>query len=337
MNKKSTANSKSQRPILDNIIKEIGKLLQKYRRQARLSQSEIAKELGLKESLGFKYISLLETGRIKNPSLLTVLNYLKVCRVSWSDFFQTLSAIDIKLERENIFRQVEMPHEVRPHLRKKIELDTAGYLLNITYPKAPLTNIDISKIQERVQKKVKKLLLDLQTEDVKIQSYLNFMHALIDNYYSEKHRLVFEKYAQDNSLRAGVVQKIRNLVYQAFHQAEKQLLKPKPHKSKKLQTMTKEFIHYRIKIEPIEQAVQQLLGTLKTPIVYNQAYKDYARACLKTLKKYHLKDPLVLKQHLNEIKNWWLMNKLNSEVLDKVLEVTQKAYFNQINKATKNT
>jgi len=89
--------------------KEIGQLLIKYRKQARLSQGEVAKRCGLHTKTGYSQISRLESGRIKNPSLGSIILFLKACNTPLVSFFQELSAIDFKIEHEKIMRQVEMP------------------------------------------------------------------------------------------------------------------------------------------------------------------------------------------------------------------------------------
>lgn len=330
MSRKSDDSKARQKPYPTSLVTETGKLLQRFRKQARLSQSEVAQELGLSESSGFKYVSWLETGRIKNPSLLTVLNYLKACRVYWSTFFQELSAIDFKLEQESIMRQVEMPDNMRPYLRHKIDRDMARYLYNTAHPKTPLSKIDLHRLREKALKKVKILLKDLLIDEHKKTSYFNCMNELIDKYDSNETKAVFDKYYYDKTLCKGAVHKIRNIVYQLARREEKRLENPKPLRQEKLHKMAKKFIRYRIKIEPIEAEVHNLLGELNTPIIYNQGYKDYARECLKVFQKFYRQDQIFLKQKLNEIKNWWVLNKLDADVLDRVKEIVMKEYISSL-------
>jgi transcriptional regulator with XRE-family HTH domain len=55
--------------------KEMGEVLAGFRKKARLSQSEVARRIGLSgKSKG--YISSLEDGQIKNPCLRIILLYL---------------------------------------------------------------------------------------------------------------------------------------------------------------------------------------------------------------------------------------------------------------------
>ncbi len=92
--------------------KEIGQLLIKYRKQARLSQGEVAKRCGLHTKTGYSQISRLESGRIKNPSLASIILFLKACNTPMVSFFQKLSAIDFMIEHKKIMRQVEIPNEL---------------------------------------------------------------------------------------------------------------------------------------------------------------------------------------------------------------------------------
>ncbi|MEO0114088.1 MAG: helix-turn-helix transcriptional regulator [candidate division WOR-3 bacterium] len=54
--------------------KEMAELLKKVREGSNLSQAEIAKRLGFVAKSGKVYISYLENGKIKNPSLGLILN-----------------------------------------------------------------------------------------------------------------------------------------------------------------------------------------------------------------------------------------------------------------------
>ena len=80
------------------------------------------------------------------------------------------------------------------------------------------------------------------------------------------------------------------------------------------------FGKYRIDIEPIENEIQKKLGELGAPIVNNQAYKDFARACFSTVKKYHNNQSLLTKQ-LNDIINFWRAQGLKEDVLEVIKNI----------------
>ena len=76
---------------------EMAALLKKIRLRSGLSQSELAERIGLSKKTGYSYISHLEKGFLKNPSLGTILMYLKICGESWPEFFRQLDTIDFKM------------------------------------------------------------------------------------------------------------------------------------------------------------------------------------------------------------------------------------------------
>jgi transcriptional regulator with XRE-family HTH domain len=67
--------------------KEMADNLRKIRKKAGLSQIEVANRIGLRYKTADSFISHLEKGRIKNPSLGAILLYLKACGESWVEFF----------------------------------------------------------------------------------------------------------------------------------------------------------------------------------------------------------------------------------------------------------
>ncbi len=81
--------------------KEMAEKLKASRRKANLKQREVADLLGLKSKYGQSFIARLENGLIRNPSLRTVLDYLRICGASWVEFFRKPDAIDFKQRHEN--------------------------------------------------------------------------------------------------------------------------------------------------------------------------------------------------------------------------------------------
>jgi transcriptional regulator with XRE-family HTH domain len=296
-------------------IKAIGRILQEFRKNAGLSQTEIAKEIGLSETSGFKYISWLETGRINNPSLITVLEYLKACKTPWTKFFQKLSAIDFRFEHNKIMGQVEMPSNMTQEQRKKIDRDTALYLNKVQYPKTPFQKLDWERIKTKIDKKVKALLFNHQMDENAKQPYFNLTDELITNYDTGQIPAILKKHRQARILKYGIIEEIRKIVYQAVRTEQYRLRKQKALPSEKAKKMAGEFLRYRVKIEPIEAEVQKKLGELKVPIVHNQAYKNFIRESFQALKKYFHKDKLLLKQRFAEIIRTYKAQGLKEEVL----------------------
>ena len=76
--------------ILD---KEIARLLKSAREKAGLSQFEVAKRIGLTYKTAGSFISHLEKGKIKNPSLGAILLYLRACEASFRFARRTLRVV----------------------------------------------------------------------------------------------------------------------------------------------------------------------------------------------------------------------------------------------------
>ncbi|MEO0115826.1 MAG: helix-turn-helix transcriptional regulator [candidate division WOR-3 bacterium] len=68
--------------------KEMAEKLKASRRKANLKQREVADLLGLKSKYGRSFIARLENELIRNPSLRTVLDYLRICGASWVEFLK---------------------------------------------------------------------------------------------------------------------------------------------------------------------------------------------------------------------------------------------------------
>jgi hypothetical protein len=47
---------------------------------------------------------------------------------------------------------------------------------------------------------------------------------------------------------------------------------------------------------------------------------NFARECYSKTRKFHIKDPLLLKQHLADIKRAWLEAGLKPEIMEKIKE-----------------
>ncbi|MEO0083311.1 MAG: helix-turn-helix transcriptional regulator, partial [candidate division WOR-3 bacterium] len=142
--------------------KEIARLLVAFRKTARLTQAEMAEQIGLSRKSGKKYISLLETGRIKNPSLGTIILYLDACNVSYETFFNKLSQLRFTQRQEEIMRQVKLPANFR--LQKKLDRDTALYAHKIRHQiRKPM--LDIDKLKTKIDRELSKYLSDHQISD----------------------------------------------------------------------------------------------------------------------------------------------------------------------------
>ena len=118
---------------------EMAKKLKEIRIKANLSQTEVGVRIGLKPKNAAKYVSNLETGKISNPTLRTILLYLRACGASWVEFFKELDRIDFKMRHEDLsacgHAQAEMISLLPPEAsRRKIQRDAMRYEI-VIFPK----------------------------------------------------------------------------------------------------------------------------------------------------------------------------------------------------------
>ena len=59
--------------------KEMAKRIKEIRELSGLTQREVAEALGLKANHGQSFIARLENGIVNNPSLRTILDFLRAC------------------------------------------------------------------------------------------------------------------------------------------------------------------------------------------------------------------------------------------------------------------
>jgi len=78
------------------------------------------------------------------------------------------------------------------------------------------------------------------------------------------------------------------------------------------------FTKYRIRIEQIEAEVHKLLCELGVKTPWFTLYKDFARQCYQTLKKYYIKDQEKLAKTITELVQRWQKEGLEEKVLLKV-------------------
>ncbi|MEO0114696.1 MAG: helix-turn-helix transcriptional regulator [candidate division WOR-3 bacterium] len=85
-------------------------ILRQIRVKAGLSQSEVASRMGIKSKSGHSFIAQLESGRIKNPTLRTIFDYLQTCGVAVGDFMAKVEAIEFQNRLKRIISPVELPN-----------------------------------------------------------------------------------------------------------------------------------------------------------------------------------------------------------------------------------
>ena len=290
--------------------------LKKYRESTGLTQKEIAKRLGF--SIG--YISHLESGKIKNPTLGTIILYLKTIRVPWAKFFGEMEAIDFSLEHKKLFDSVVMETKtskrkyIKGRLMRKLDGDSALYSQKIQYPKTPVLKPDLDLVKIKVYNKIFKYCNTLQIKENLIPLYQKFAMEIVK---SLKHQPIIDKYKK-LGLNSFYFSPIIGIANRTYHAEEKKLQKQNPLLIAKHIEMTKKYLQSRIDTELIENEVNKLLNIIVIPEVLYPAYRAFTRECVKVIKKYHRKDPSLLKQKLLEIIKKWTILKLDGEILEKV-------------------
>jgi transcriptional regulator with XRE-family HTH domain len=304
--------------------KEMAKLLKEIRVKANLSQTEVGIRIGLKPKNAPKYISNLEAGKITNPTLRTILNYLRACGVSWVEFFKELDRIDFKMRHEKMIASVHPPPTQR-----KIQRDTMKYEIGIEFPskEKPKWDIDFDRLKKQIKDKVLVLLTKNQVEESQINSYQKFALEYFDflaTLNKAGMKMVADKY-QRAGLKLNLIFKIKKVINSVLRGEIKRIESKKPLPTEKQEKMAIEFTKYRIRIEKIEAETHKLLCDLGVPTPWFALYKGFARECYRVLKKYYGKNQDLLNQTLAKIIERWQKEGLKDDVLlklkDKIISV----------------
>jgi transcriptional regulator with XRE-family HTH domain len=304
--------------------KKVAEALAEIRKKARLSQTDVAKQIGLSAKSGKKYISYLETGRIKNPSLSTIILYLDACNTSYNTFFTKLSQLRFSERHYEIMRH--MPSNVNLNLRKKIDRDTALYAIKIKHQiKTP--KLDIDKLKIKIDRELSKYLSDHRVDENLITTYQDFTSHILARVLNPKPNppLDIQPWVK-SGIKPILLHSINRMIYKIVHKEQRKLNKRKMPTTEKQKKMVVGFLKYRVMIEQVETEVHKLLNELQAPFALYQAYKDFARECFSNLKKLYYKDQSLLSQRFAESIKMWQRMKLDENALEKVKEVTIKEF-----------
>ncbi len=114
-----------RRKIADTFIftPEIGRRLRELRLRAGLTQAELAYLMGRVGQGGANMISRLEAGKVKEPSLRLILDYLRACRAKVEDLAEILnrytsqeSVVELKGREEVVRLLQKLPEDVSDEL-----------------------------------------------------------------------------------------------------------------------------------------------------------------------------------------------------------------------------
>ncbi|MEO0091525.1 MAG: helix-turn-helix transcriptional regulator [candidate division WOR-3 bacterium] len=289
--------------------KEMAELLKKMRLRAHLSQQQVAVRLGLSPKSGKKYISSLERGEIKNPTIGSILRYLKVCGASWSEFFSDLSAIDSG-------RQIERPLAVS-ELKPKMSYDITKYTPSFKYfPYHRYKYVDLIRLKKLVDNKILELLEKSKVEKELIPYYMLFA----DEFFTS-----LEEKLLRAELKPAILLNIKRTVQKILN-AERKRIMAKPLKKEKREQMAIGFSEPQVAIEPILNEVRKQLNQIAPDITQIMLYEDFAQEICLALNKYQKNDDL-LENALDEIIKRWVKRGIKESDLLKVKDATINAFI----------
>ncbi len=297
--------------------KEMAGNLKKIREKAGLSQLEVAKRIGLTYKTADSFISHLEKGSIKNPSLGAILLYLSACGESWSEFFKHLDAIDFRTRHERLISQLP-----KPPIQRKIQRDAMKYEIGIEFPskEKPKRDIDFNRLKSRIETKITPFLIKNNIEGNQASMCQKFTREFFDFMASLNKsgmKAVVNKY-----LRAGlgfnIIHGLRKIIINEIKAEIKRIESKKPLPSKKQEMMAIGFTKYRIRIEKIEAEVHKLLCEIGVQPPWFAIYKAFTRECYRVLKKYYGPNQKLLNKKLSEIIERWQKEGLKKDVLLKL-------------------
>jgi transcriptional regulator with XRE-family HTH domain len=293
--------------------KEMAELLKIMRQRARLSQQEVAVRLGLSRKSGKIYISSLERGEIKNPTIGTILRFLKVCGISWSNFFAELSAIDFGMGHEKSLTKTKLPEDTG-----KTPYNVLRSEASIKYfPYHKYKYSDIMRVKNSIDDKIFELLSDSKIEKDLIPYYMMFA----DEFYS----LLEEKLLRA-SLKPSVLLKIKRTVQKVLHEERKKIAGKKPKSAEKQMQMPIGFGEHQVAIEPILNEVRKTLSKIAPNITWILLFEEYTQELCDALIQYYDKNQEKLDLALNEIVERWVNRGIKQSDLLKVKEATITAF-----------
>lgn len=293
--------------------KEMAELLKLMRQRARLSQQEVATRLGLSRKSGKIYISSLERGEIKNPTIGTILRFLKVCGVSWSSFFAELSAIDFGMGQEKSLASVKLPEDTT-----KTVYHTLRSEASIKYfPYHKYKYVDIMRIKSTVDNKIFDLLSDSKIEKDLIPYYMLFA----DEFFG-----VLEEKLLRAALKPSVLLKIKRTVQKVLSEERKKMSGKKHVASDKQLQMAIGFGEHQVAIEPILNEVRKNLSKIAPRVNWIMLYEDFAQELCGALAKFYNKNQEMLDLAINEIIERWITRGLKQSDLNEVKQATITAF-----------
>jgi transcriptional regulator with XRE-family HTH domain len=215
---------------------EMGARLRKIRSDRGLTQDEVAARMGLKGKCRWTFITRLEQGNIKNPSLSTVTLYLRACGAQFFEFYDALTRIEPVPVDTRPIERLPMKREQKEMLLRRVKREVYNYQYQdeMSYPKhgkpiAPDKQKPVAaklgdyRVQVAVvEQEVKKLLGTENVQFVEIAGYLTIARRILGELRragrpgSRSKLGSIADYVTQNRLNPELVERIRKLVAERF-------------------------------------------------------------------------------------------------------------------------
>ncbi len=291
----------------------VGRLLRDFRKLRGYKIRDVAKFCKRTTS----YISKLERGKIKEPTLVLVLNYLKALQISYSEFFG-------KVDNWELSRMLKKKGK-----KEKYGIEAKKYLVGIKYPRK--SYIDFPKY---LIAKIRNYLLPFNLSDDLIERYINFgkefFHSLLKIYEGKEEKEVIDrlmKKAEKEGLKTtfpNFLSEVINIVKKGFKRELKRRRCLKPITDKKIKKMVKGYQKYMEEWLNIEGEAKKVLFNKGIKLLDMRVYLDILRKYHSLKRKGEIKKLNKFKEDLEkEIPLYQLDKNIIEElikVVDKVLE-----------------
>lgn len=290
--------------------KFIGKLLRKLRNLRGYKIKDIAKFCRKTGS----YISKLERGKIKEPSLVLILNYLKALQVSYSEFFKEIE----DWEMNRILKKKKKKEKYEKYVKR--------YLVGIKYPKKTFINFP-----KYLAAKIRNYLLPFNLSNELIEKYINFgekfFRSLVKIYEGKENENVIDRLmekADEEGLRAFVpnfLLEVISIVKKGFKREIKRKECLKPITDKKIKKMVEGYQKYMEERLNIEGEAKKVLFDKGIKLLDMTGY-------LNIIRKYHsLKrkgEVRKLNKFKEDLEKEISISKLDKNIVEELIKVVDK-------------
>lgn len=320
--------------VMFNFTKEMAKVLRRLREDANLTQKEVASRMEIKTKYGQSLIAQIEMGKVKNPSLRTILDYIGACGASWVEFFKELDRIDFKLRHEKMIAQLPIPPE-----KRKIKRDVMKYEIGIEFPSKEKEEIDFERLKKIIKNKVIALVSKEEETltpanqrkggNVAIAAYQKFAldyFVFLAALNKPGMKMVTDK-CQRAGLKLHLLSKIKKIINSVLRGEVKRIMAKKPLPTQKQEKMAIGLTKYRIIIERIEAEAHKLLCELSIPTPWFSLYKGFVRECYKAVKKYYGRNQELLNKTFTGIVDKWQKDGLKRDILLKLQNKVIKVFI----------